>query len=66
MLDADGDRFCDRDADQAFFTAVRDNVREDIRVEEIDANINDREFSARAVEIMLELISEVDGIRLNF
>lgn len=57
MLDADGDRFCDREADQAFFTAVKDNVRDDIRVEEIDANINDAEFSAKAVEMMLELIS---------
>lgn len=58
MLDADGDRFCDRDADLAFFTAVRENVRDDIRVEEIDANINAPEFSVRAVEIMLELIAE--------
>ena len=57
MLDADGDRFCDRDADQAFFNAVRKNVRDNIRVEELDANINAPEFSARAVEIMLELIA---------
>ena len=57
MLDADGDRFCDREADQAFFVAVRENVRDGIRVEEIDANINDPEFSARAVEMMLELIA---------
>lgn len=57
MLDADGDRFCDRDADQTFFAAVRENVKDDVRVEEIDANINDPEFSARAVEIMLELIA---------
>lgn len=57
MLDADGDRFCDREADQAFFTAVRENVRDGIRVEDIDANINDPEFSARAVELMHELIA---------
>lgn len=57
MLDADGDRFCDRDADQAFFAAVKENVRDGIRVEELDANINDAEFSAKAVEMMLELIS---------
>ena len=57
MLDADGDRFCDRDADQAFFAAVRENVNDNVRVEEIDANINDPEFSGRAVEIMLELIA---------
>lgn len=58
MLDADGDRFCDREADQAFFAAVRENVRDGIRVEDIDANINDPEFSVRAVEIVLELIAE--------
>lgn len=57
MLDADGDRFCDRTADQAFFNAVKSNVRSDIPVVEIDANINDPEFAAKAVEIMLELIA---------
>lgn len=58
MLDADGDRFCDREADQAFFTAVRENVCDGIRVEEIDANINDPAFSAKATAMMLELIAE--------
>jgi uncharacterized protein (UPF0261 family) len=58
MLDADGDRFCDREADQAFFVAVRENVNDGVRVEEIDANINDPEFSAKAVEMMLELVAE--------
>jgi uncharacterized protein (UPF0261 family) len=57
MLDADGDRFCDREADQAFFDAVRGNVRDDIPVVEIEANINDPEFAAKAVEMMLELIA---------
>lgn len=57
MLDADGDRFCDREADQAFFDAVRANVREGIRIVDIHANINDPEFSAKAVEMMLELIA---------
>ena len=57
MLDADGDRFCDRTADQAFFNAVKSNVRSDIPVVEIDANINDPEFAAKAVEMMLELIA---------
>lgn len=59
MLDADGDRFCDREADQAFFLAVRENLREGVRIEECDANINDPEFSVRAVEVMLELIASV-------
>lgn len=56
MLDAAGDRFCDRAADQAFFDAVIANVRNDIRVVEIDANINDPVFAAKAVELMLQLI----------
>jgi uncharacterized protein (UPF0261 family) len=58
MLDADGGRFCDREADQAFFAAVRENVNDGVRVEEIEANINDPEFSAKAVEMMLELVAE--------
>lgn len=58
MLDADGDRFCDRAADQAFFDAVKADVRANVPVVEVDANINDPEFSAKAVELMLELIRQ--------
>tara|TARA_R110002072_G_scaffold13481_3_gene56952 strand:+ start:11813 stop:13036 length:1224 start_codon:yes stop_codon:yes gene_type:complete len=58
MLDADGERFCNREANQAFFDAVRENVCDGIRVKDVDANINDPEFSARAVELMLELLAE--------
>lgn len=57
MLDSDGERFCDRAADRAFIDAVKTNVRNDIPVVEIDANINDDEFSVAAVELMLELIA---------
>lgn len=57
MLDADGERFCDREADQAFFSAVRKHLRSDIRVEEINANINDAAFSTKATEMLLELIA---------
>jgi len=60
MLDADGDRFCDRTADQAFFDAVKANLRSDIPVVELDANINDPEFAAKSVELMLELIDYQD------
>ena len=56
MLDADGDRFCDREADQAFFDAVQSHVREDIPIVEVDANINDPAFAERAVRLMLELL----------
>ncbi len=56
ILDGDGELFCDREADQAMFDALKENLRADIAVHEIDHNINDPEFPARAVEIMLDLI----------
>ncbi len=58
MLDADGEIFCDRAADQAFFDAVKANVRPEIPVVELDANINDPAFAAKAVEMLLELIAK--------
>jgi len=58
ILDGDGELFCDRAADQAMFDALKENLRADIAVHEIDHNINDPAFSARAVEIMLDLIAE--------
>lgn len=63
ILDGDGERFCDREADQAMFDAIRDNLNAGIPVHEIDCNINDAEFSARAVELMLELIAEAKKSR---
>lgn len=58
ILDGDGERFCDRQADAALFDALKKNLNPSIHVEEIDANINDKAFSARAVQRMLELIAE--------
>ncbi|MFT5468732.1 MAG: hypothetical protein ACI8UO_003844 [Verrucomicrobiales bacterium] len=60
ILDAEGERFCDREADQAMFDALKSNLRSEIPVEEIDANINDPEFAVRATELMLELIGSTD------
>jgi uncharacterized protein (UPF0261 family) len=58
ILDGDGEMFCDREADQAMFDALKSNLRDDIRVVEIDHNINDEAFSTKAVEMMLELIAK--------
>ena len=58
ILDGEGERFCDREADQAMFDALKSNLREDIPIEEIDANINDAAFSAKAVEMMLDLMDQ--------
>jgi uncharacterized protein (UPF0261 family) len=58
ILDGDGQMFCDRQADQAIFDAIKSGVRDDIEVAEIDCNINDPQFAAKAVEMMLVLIAE--------
>ena len=58
ILDGDGQPFCDREADKAMFDAVKANIRKDIPVVEMDNNINDAEFAAKAVEMMLDLIKQ--------
>ena len=58
ILDGEGELFCDRTADQAFFNALKEHLHDGIAVYEIDHNINDPEFSARASELMLELIAQ--------
>jgi len=58
ILDGDNQPFCDRDADKAMFDAIKANLREGIAVVEMDNNINDPEFSAKAVKMMLALIKQ--------
>ena len=58
ILDGDGQPFCDREADAAIFEAIKANVRRDIAVVEMDANINDPEFAVKAVEMMLDLMHQ--------
>lgn len=58
ILDGDGQLFEDRAADQAMFNAIKANLRPDIPVVEMDANINDPAFAAKAVEMMLALIEK--------
>ena len=58
ILDGDGERFCDREVDQVIFDTIRANLNSGIVVEELDHNINDPEFAARAVEMMLGLIGQ--------
>src|SRR5262249_15621515 len=58
ILDGDGQRFCDRRADGAMFSALRERLRPEISFVEMNANINDEAFAARAVEMLLELIKQ--------
>ncbi|UCE48680.1 MAG: Tm-1-like ATP-binding domain-containing protein [Phycisphaerales bacterium] len=63
ILDADGQPFCDRDADEVMFEAIKANLKKDVTVVEMDNNINDPEFSAKAVEMMLDLIEQAKRLR---
>lgn len=58
ILDGDDQPFCDREADKAMFDAIKANLNEGIALVEMDSNINDPEFSAKAVEMMLDLIAK--------
>jgi uncharacterized protein (UPF0261 family) len=58
ILDGDNQPFCDRDADNAMFQAIKANLKKDIEYVEMDNNINDSEFASMAVTLMLKLISQ--------
>ena len=58
MLDSDGDRFWDPAADGACFDALKNDLRADIPLIEMDANINDPEFAEQAVTLLLEMLRE--------
>jgi uncharacterized protein (UPF0261 family) len=65
MLDGDGQQFCDREADRAMFDAIKANLKPGIPVVEIDLNINDPSFAAKAVEMMLDLIQKKKRTTVN-
>ena len=56
MLDSEGERFWDPEADGACFDAIRGALRADIPVHEIDHNINDPEFADAAADALLEML----------
>jgi uncharacterized protein (UPF0261 family) len=56
MLDSPGERFWDPEADAAFVAALRADLRPEIGVETMDANINDPQFADRATALLLEML----------
>ena len=66
MLDGDGQPFCDREADRAMFDTIKANVKPGISIVEVDLNINDPAFATKAVEMMLQLMSQRKNEQLNF
>jgi len=58
MLDSEGEPFWWPEADQALFDAIKKNVKPGIQVVELDSNINDEAFSQKAVEMLMELVTQ--------
>jgi len=54
MIDAPGGPFWWPEANRALFDALKSNLRPDIPVVEIDANVNDPAFARRCAEVLLE------------
>lgn len=52
----EGGVFHDREADEALFSAIDGHLGRHVRLEEIDTNINDAAFAARAVELLKGLL----------
>lgn len=56
MLDSEGQRFWNPEADQACFDTIKENLRDDIPVHELDLNINDQEFADFCANLLLEML----------
>jgi uncharacterized protein (UPF0261 family) len=56
MLDAPGKEFWWPEADQALFKGIKENVRPDIAVYEVDANINDSVFAEAVTKELLRFL----------
>ena len=58
MLDSEGERFWDPEADKACFDAIKKNLKPGIPVIEMDNNINDPAFSTKVAETLLEMLKK--------
>jgi uncharacterized protein (UPF0261 family) len=56
MIDAPGNAFWWPEADRALFDALKENLREDIPVKELNHNINEPEFATSCVHALLEML----------
>lgn len=58
QVDAEGGVFFDPAADQALFDAIRQHLNTAIPVKEVDAHINDHEFSRELVATLLDMLEK--------
>lgn len=57
MIDAKGKPFHEVEADKALFASLREKLNKNVKVVEVDANINDDAFADAFVKEMLEVLS---------
>jgi uncharacterized protein (UPF0261 family) len=57
VIDAPDGPFWWPEANEALHNTLKERLRPDIQVIEIDANVNDSEFSRRVAEVLLELLN---------
>jgi len=58
QLDSLGGEFWWPEADQALFQSMRQSLRDDIPLIELDANINDPQFAERAADELLDMMEK--------
>jgi uncharacterized protein (UPF0261 family) len=56
QLDSEGNPFWSPEADRALYDALKSNLRKDIDVIELDANVNDPAFADRAAQELLGMV----------
>jgi uncharacterized protein (UPF0261 family) len=56
MLDSEAADFWDPEADQACYDSMKQNLRPDIPVIEMDHNVNDAEFAEKCAELLLDMV----------
>jgi uncharacterized protein (UPF0261 family) len=58
MLDSEGDKFWDPEADRACFDTIKKNLKPGIRVIEMENNINDPAFSEKVAMTLLDMLKK--------
>lgn len=64
QIDAENGIFYDPEANQVLFDSIKEHSNSNLKVVEIDAHINDNEFSERLVKELLDLMNNVKS-KLN-
>ncbi|MEW6265422.1 MAG: Tm-1-like ATP-binding domain-containing protein [Thermodesulfobacteriota bacterium] len=57
ILDSEGNKFWWPEADRAMFETIKKNLKPGLEVVELEANINDKAFADKAVEMMMNLMA---------